>query len=95
MSTPRKRGRTKSAETDLFGLPLRGEPLRKVCRRPDRDAWCVAVREPAGTAHRYLGVFDSEGEAWQAYHDGLGAPVREDREEMRLEVRFSVRRGLR
>lgn len=68
-------------------------PLRKVALRPDGRGWCIAVREAASTIYRYLGTYDSEGAAWQAFRDGVGLEPREDREEMRLEVRCKMRRA--
>lgn len=96
MSKGRKKPRpAKKPETDLFGEPLRPTPpLRKAVPRSDGRGWCIAVRDPASTTHRHIGIYGTEGEAWQAIREGVGAEPREEREEMRLEVRFSVRRGL-
>lgn len=95
MSTPKKSKRARQPETDLFGDPVRSAPpLRKAVARPNGRGWCIAVREPASTTYLHKGIYETEGGAWQAIRDGVGAEPREDREEMRLEVRFSVRRGL-
>lgn len=93
----KRRGKAKAKlETDLFGEPVRPTPpLRKAVPRSDGRGWCIAVRDPASTTHRRIGLYGTEGEAWQAIREGVGAEPREEREEMRLEVRFSVRRGLR
>ena len=93
----KRRGKAKAKpETDLFGEPVRPTPpLRKAVPRTDaHGGWCVAVRAAASTTYRYIGIYGTEGEAWQAIRDGVGAEPREEHEEMRLEVRFSVRRGL-
>ena len=93
----KRRGKAKAKpETDLFGEPVRATPpRRKAVPRPDGRGWCIAVREPSSTTYRYIGIYGTEGEAWQAIREGVGAEPREEREEMRLEVRFNVRRGLR
>ena len=84
------------SETDLFGEPVRlTTPSRKAVPRPDGHGWCIAVREAASTAYLYIGIYGSRAEAGQAIRDGVGAVPREAREEMRLEVRFTARRGLR
>ena len=91
-----KRRTKPKPEADLWGEPVRTTPpRRKAVPRPDGRGWCIAVREAASPNYRYVGIYETEGEAWQAIHDGVGAEPREEREEMRLEVRFSVRRGLR
>lgn len=95
MKRPAKSKRARQPETDLFGEPVKSAPpLRKAVPRPDGRGWCIAVREAASTTYRYIGIYESRAEAGQAIRDGVGAEPREEREEMRLEVRFSVRRGL-
>lgn len=94
MSSKRRSKVKAKPETDLFGEQVRPTPpLRKVVPRPDGRGWCIAVREAASTTYRYIGVYHSRAEAGQAIRDGVGAEPREEREEMRLEVRFSLRRG--
>ncbi len=91
-----KRRMKPKPDADLWGAPLTPAlPLRKAVPRPDGRGWCIAVREPARTTYRYVGIYGSRAEAGQAIRDGVGAEPREEREEMRLEVRFTVRRGLR
>lgn len=92
-----RRSKAKSKpETDLFGDPVRSVlPLRKAVLRTDGRGWCIAVREAASTTYRYIGIYGTEGVAWQAIREGVGAEPREEPEEMRLEVRFNLRRGLR
>ncbi len=96
MNAKRRTKSTGKPEIDLFGEPVRPTPpLRKAAPRPDGRGWCIAVREPASTTYRYIGIYGSRAEAGQAIRDGVGAEPREEREEMRLEVRFTVRRRLR
>lgn len=96
MNAKRRRKVTPKPETDLFGEPVRPtSPRCKPIPRRDGPGWRVGVREPGRTIYVALpGYYLSEGEAWQAIREGVGAEPREEREEMRLEVRFSVRRGL-
>lgn len=95
MNAKRRSKPKAKTETDLFGEPVRSaQPLRKAVPRSDGRGWCIAVREPASTTYLHKGIYETEGEAWQAIRDGVGAEPREERQEMRLEVRFSVRRGL-
>jgi hypothetical protein len=95
MKRKQKPKSAKPAEKDLFGEPVKPRlPLRKAVLRPDGRGWCIAVREPTSTVHRHIGIYETKGEAWQAIREGVGAEPCEDREELRIEVRFSVRRGI-
>lgn len=79
---PRKR---KPVEHDLFGAPvLKPLPRRTVVLHPQREGFTIAVRQ-AGTAAIYVGIYATEGEAWQALHDGVGK-THEEREAVRVTV---------
>jgi hypothetical protein len=69
---PRK---SRPVQLGLDGQPIKDEPRRTVVSRCDGPGWTIRVRV-YGSACEYVGVYATEGEAWQALRAGEGKPIK-------------------
>jgi hypothetical protein len=76
--------RKQEVQLGLDGEPVKNDPIRTVVPRRDGPGFTIRVRR-SDSRFDYVGVYASEGEAWQAIRAGEGKSP-EDRETVKLSV---------